>query len=72
MSKVSKKNKKKDYSKQGREAFGHNPLSRWHPLPPVAARLTMPPAALPGANLLPDQKEWGYQTGLKKMGQSKT
>jgi len=31
MSKVSKKNKKKDYSKQGREAFGHNPLSRWHP-----------------------------------------
>jgi len=41
--------------------------------PPEAARLKMPPAALPGANLLPDLKEWGYQTGLfnKILGQSK-
>jgi len=28
------------------------PLSRWHTLPPEAARLKMPPAPLPGANLL--------------------
>jgi len=34
-----------------RSAFA-NPLSRWHTLPPEAARLKTPPAALPGANLL--------------------
>jgi len=41
-----------------------NPLSRWHTLPPEAARLKMPPAALPGANHLkrlpnrPLKKAW--------------
>ena len=29
-----------------------NPLSRWRTLPPEAARLKMPPAGLPGDNLL--------------------
>ncbi|VVS93725.1 hypothetical protein DBB_32970 [Desulfoluna spongiiphila] len=36
-----------------------NQLSRWFTLPPEAAKLKMPPAALPGAKLLFDLKTTG-------------